>query len=280
MLYGDPSREYRGVEIFGKDSIEQKRGRWRQIFQAAKLPVNLGSSPLTLLLMAAAAVSMMYGAYAQFYSGVSPGGAITAPQSAMTVAPVTPPVNAPLSLSMNIIGQRKEPDGSYSEVVVREGSVLQSGDNFQVHVETNRPSHVYVLLFDSQGRASQLFPDPKIEQQGFTDPSRRVAVPDRDLWFWLDDQPGTETVYVLASEGPLADIRGLLLKMDRANETERKQLSGEIKQRIKIVERGVSGIAKGKTVTYPLSDGQRVQKVTEIVAGAGAVVRAISFEHR
>ena len=199
----------------------------------------------------------------------------------MTVAAVASPVViAPLSLSMNIVGQRQEPDGSYTEVIIKEGSLLRSRDHFQVHAETNRPSHVYVLLFDSQGQASQLFPDPKIEQPGFIEPARRTAIPDKDLWFWLDEHPGTETIYVLASEEPLNDIRGLLSKMGKASNAERQRLSGEIKERLKIVERGVGGVAKGKTVSYPLSDGRLVQKVTEIVAGSGAVVRAISFEHR
>jgi hypothetical protein len=60
-----------------------------------------------------------------------------------------PVIVAPLTLSMNIIGQRKEADGSYTEVLVNEGSVLRSYDNFQVHLETNRPAYVYILLYDS-----------------------------------------------------------------------------------------------------------------------------------
>jgi hypothetical protein len=181
---------------------------------------------------------------------------------------------------MSIIGQRREPDGSYTEVIVREGSVLQSRDHFQIHVETNKRAYIYVLLFDSRGQATQLFPDPKIEQSGYLDGVRKIAVPDKDLWFWLDENPGTETVYVLASEEPMSDIRGLLNEMVKASDIERKRLSGRIKERIAIVERGVGGVAKGKTVSYPLSDGRTIQKVTEIVAGSGAVVRAISFEHR
>lgn len=181
---------------------------------------------------------------------------------------------------MNIIGQRKEADGSYTEVVVREGSILRSRDHFQVHLEINRPSHIYVLLFDSQGQASQLFPDPKIEQAGFVEGGRKVAIPDKDLWYWLDENRGTETVYVLASQEPMTDIRGLLSKMAKASDDERKRLSREIRQRIGIVERGVGGVTKGKAVSYALSDGRTIQKVTEVVAGSGAVVRAISFQHR
>ena len=190
-------------------------------------------------------------------------------------------VAAPLTLSMNIIGQRKEVDGSYTEVLVSEGSVLRSYDNFQVHLETNRPAYVYILLYDSQGKASQLFPDPKIHHQGFLEQARRVVVPARDLWFWLDEHTGTETIYVLTSEKPMSDIQGLLTKMEAVDDDAgKKRVAQEIKQRIATVQRGVGGITKGQAVTYTLSDGKKIQKVTEVVTGTESVVRAVSFLHR
>jgi CHAT domain-containing protein len=191
-----------------------------------------------------------------------------------------PVVAAPLTLSMNIIGQRKEADGSYTEVLVNEGSVLRSYDNFQVHLETNRPAYVYILLYDSQDKASQLFPEPKIDQRGFLEQGRKVVVPARDLWFWLDENTGTETIYVLTSEKPMSDIQGLLAKMEAVDDVGKKRVAQEIKQRIATVQRGVGGITKGQTVTYTLSDGKKIQKVTEVVTGTESVVRAVSFLHR
>ena len=76
-------------------------------------------------------------------------------------------VAAPLTLSMNIIGQRKEADGSYTEVLVSEGSVLRSYDNFQVHLETNRPAYVYILLYDSQERPARSFLTPRLINRAF-----------------------------------------------------------------------------------------------------------------
>jgi CHAT domain-containing protein len=190
------------------------------------------------------------------------------------------PLLEPLSLSMEVIGQRKEPDGSYSEVIVQEGSVLQSGDHFQVEVETNKRAHVYLLLFDSRGRAKELFPDPKIEQAGFVEGGQRIAIPEQDLWFWLDENTGTETLYTVASEKPLPNVRELLHKMEAADDAGKKRASQEIKNKIPIVQRGVGGITKGKTVTYSLSSGDRIEKVTEVVSGSGSVVRALSFQHR
>jgi class 3 adenylate cyclase/CHAT domain-containing protein len=189
-------------------------------------------------------------------------------------------VAAPLSLRMNIIGQRKEADGGYTEVLVSEGSVLRSHDNFQVHLETSRPAYVYILIYDSQGKASQIFPDPKIDQPGFAEGGGRVVIPAKDLWFWLDEHTGTETVYVLASEKPMSDIQGLLAKMERVDEAGQKRVSQQIKERIAVMQRGVGGVTKGQAVTYMLSDGKRIQKVTEVVTGTGSVVRAVSFHHK
>ena len=61
-------------------------------------------------------------------------------------------------LRMNSIGQRKEEDGTHSEIIVKEGSMFRSQDNFQVHFETTSPAFISILLYDSQGKASQLFP--------------------------------------------------------------------------------------------------------------------------
>jgi CHAT domain-containing protein len=286
MLYGDPSRKFGLAE--GAGALGRARKGWRR-FSITRIPPGrsgerISATRLFVSLIGVLILAALYSGFS-FYSASSKKSEnppIQAAARSETSAPMIPAeaVAQPLTLSMNIIGQRKEPDASYTEVIVREGSVLRSNDHFQVHLETNRPSHVYILLFDSQGQASQLFPDPKIEQPGFIERGHKIAIPDKDLWFWLDEQPGTETVYVLASEEPMSDVRGLLGKIAKASEAERKRLSGEIKQRIGIVERGVGGVAKGKTVSYALSDGRTIQKVTDVVAGSGAVVRAISFEHR
>lgn len=187
---------------------------------------------------------------------------------------------APLSLRMNIIGQREEAEGGYTEILVSEGSVLRSHDNFQVHLETSRPAYVYILMYDSQGKASQIFPDPKANQPGSVEGGSKLVVPAKDLWFWLDDSTGTETIYVLASEKPMSDIQGLLTKMESTDEAGQKRASQQIKERIAVMQRGVGGIMKGQSVTYTLSDGKKIQKVTDVVQGAGSVVRAVSFQHR
>jgi hypothetical protein len=46
------------------------------------------------------------------------------------------------------------------------------------------------------------------------------------------------------------------------------------------MQRGVGGIVKDQSVTYTLSDGKKIQKVTDVVTGTRSVVRAVSFQHR
>jgi hypothetical protein len=185
-----------------------------------------------------------------------------------------------LTLKMNIIGQRKEADGSYSELLIRDGTMLRSRDNFRVHLETNRPAYVYILLYDSQGKASQLFPDPRINHSGLTDAGAKLAVPDANMWFWLDEDLGTETIFVLASEKPMTDIRALLAKIEKTNEAGQQRTSQEIvRKMVNLQQRGIGGVKQGPPATYQLSDGKKIEKITEVVTGAGAVVRMVSFRH-
>ena len=68
--------------------------------------------------------------------------------------------------------------------------------------------------------------------------------------------------------------------MQTTDDKGQQRASQEIKERIAVMQRGVGGIAKGQSVTYTLSDGKKIQKVTDVVTGSGSVVRAVSFQHK
>ena len=68
--------------------------------------------------------------------------------------------------------------------------------------------------------------------------------------------------------------------MQTADDKGQQRASQEIKERIALMQRGVGGITKGQAVTYTLTDGKKIQKVTDVVTGTGSVVRAVSFQHR
>ena len=127
-----------------------------------------------------------------------------------------------LELTMYIIGQSKSVDGSVSKVMVRDGSILQSKDKFKVQFETNKDAYVYILMHDSLNKAILLFPDPQINVKNHVEASTKYAVPTSDRWFWLDENVGNETIFVLASESPLDNIKALLLAMENVDEPKHK----------------------------------------------------------
>ncbi len=201
--------------------------------------------------------------------------------SAMNVSPVSNSASqVPLSLSVHVIGQRKEPDGSYTEIFVREGSVLRSGDQFQVYIRSDRDAYVYALLYNSLGQAWQLFPDPKIEQPGFITAHQGLVIPDKHLWFWLDDQPGMETIYALALERPLSNMPELLAKMESVQAGKNQPGLVPLQESVTGRQRGVGGIAQAGAENLTARDGELIKRVTDIIVATGAVVRSMSFHHR
>lgn len=184
-----------------------------------------------------------------------------------------------LELSINIIGQREERDGSVYEVIVKEGSILHSYDNFQVHLTSNKDAYVYILLYDSKGQASQLFPDPKIQLSNRLFGGKEYSIPSNKQWFWLDENIGVETIYVLVSETPLDGIQNLLHRMSAITDQEKRELSKQVREEIRMVERGVGGITEDKAKTFNLKNGKTIQSVTDTVTGTGAIVRAVTFRH-
>jgi len=277
MLYGDPAFAFDSadgeltVRSVAPEQSHMKRGQGMSGSMPAQTVNQAKTRAATYLygLLGVFILILGFLGYSHFYSNWGSSPKINAVNSV-----------TPLRLSMNVIGQKEEANGGYTEVLIKEGSVLRSREKFQVHFMTNRPANSCVLLYDSRGKARQLFPDPKLEETGFVETSRKVVAPDKDLWFWLDENPGTETIYVLAFAGPKPGIPELLKEMEAAGTVARKRASKELRERIASRQRGVGGISKGEPVTFSLNGGEEIEGVTEVVKGSGGVVRAISFQHK
>jgi hypothetical protein len=126
-----------------------------------------------------------------------------------------------VELSMEIIGKRKNADGSVSVVTIEDGSVLQTEDEFRVRFKTKKDAYVYIVIHDGLNKAKLLFPDPpKITFSNEVKANSIHTVP--ATWFWLDENVGIETVYVLASENQLDNIKSLLPEMENVEEPENK----------------------------------------------------------
>ncbi|NJL59737.1 MAG: DUF4384 domain-containing protein [Desulfobacteraceae bacterium] len=89
-----------------------------------------------------------------------------------------------------------------SEFEVKEGSVLKSGDHFNIRLISNKDAYLYVLLYDSSGEITALFSDNKVS----AGKTIVIANSEDGSELMLDDTVGDETLYFLTSDLPIEDF--------------------------------------------------------------------------
>lgn len=93
------------------------------------------------------------------------------------------------------------------ETDLKDGQTILSGEYFRIHFSVDRDAYVYALIADSSGGVTRLF-------SGKMKDGEEAAFPDNSHPpIQLDDQPGTETVYVLAFDGPVDDFEQKIRKL-------------------------------------------------------------------
>jgi len=138
-----------------------------------------------------------------------PGSGTEAERAAREAAsPVSATERDPLALHWYGFGQRQE-GGAWREFRVQDGMTMFDGDQFRVAFSPTADCHVYVLMFNADGAASQLFPNPAIQQGALCRGGQTCEIPDGINWFTLDDKGGTETLYLIASYDLQTDLQAL-----------------------------------------------------------------------
>jgi len=112
-----------------------------------------------------------------------------------------------------IVVRGEEP--KYKEVEIQNGGVLHSGDMFKIRFELKEEAYVYLLSLDSQGSLSILFPAKGADSHIKLKPHKDFVIPSGDKWLRLDENTGTESLYLLASSEEIKDID---LKIDQLRE--------------------------------------------------------------
>jgi hypothetical protein len=183
--------------------------------------------------------------------------------------------NTGVAVDFVVVAERLLADGTWGEVNVWDGGELKSFDKFQIYLEPHSDCHAYLLIYDSAGKASLLFPSKETGGSALLKNGFETRIPGRDLYFELDDKAGIETLYLLASPGPLADIEWLIEKMDKAGAD---SAIGAALTR-SIATRGIGRIVPGARVSFALTGGGKAEKVTELVTGKGTFFRKLGFKH-
>ncbi|MCX5669711.1 MAG: DUF4384 domain-containing protein [Planctomycetota bacterium] len=183
------------------------------------------------------------------------------------------------------------------ETGLPDGGTVTSGQRFKLRVQPNSDCSLYVLLYDSQGRATVLFPHQKIALASEVRGGVSYEIPEGTKWYWFDDRPGTETFYVVTSYTPLNDLGQLLAKMQKAGE-QQVQVAANARDHIdKVVTRGMSANTSGEyqlkgttiktrgvggvvDIGWGAPSSGSTGEMDNIVSGHATVVKKIVLNHR
>jgi len=87
------------------------------------------------------------------------------------------------------------------EFDVADGGILKSGDYFNISFKPDKNAYIRVLLYDSSKEITELFSD-----KAYSDKNILISTTKQGEKLQLDDVPGTEIVYILASKNPIENF--------------------------------------------------------------------------
>jgi TolB-like protein len=213
---------------------------------------------------------------------------------------------APIQMTYSVLAQRRREGGGVEELMLKDQDVLRSRDQFQIHFQPLADCHVYILLFDSAGKATTLFPHPGVKLGNKVAGGISYVVPDpapaggdpmglgdRRRWFWLNDDVGIETLYLVASYEPMKDLGALLKWMEQAGTEGAAEASEKVRKEIAAIGKGekpapegvqvqkdAGGVDGPVTFRVRLPDERSIEKVGEVVRGTFAVVKEFRIIHK
>lgn len=106
---------------------------------------------------------------------------------------------SPAYMGVSYYVRLKNADGSTSDVL--SSRKFKSGERFQLGVKVNKPSYVYILNEDVNGKIVQLYPQSGVDN--YIDAMGTVFLPAKGS-FEFDNEPGTEKLLVYVSPKAMA----------------------------------------------------------------------------
>jgi S1-C subfamily serine protease len=158
-------------------------------------------------------------------------------------------------------------EGVPSKVLIEQGGVLRSGDKFQVSFKASKDSYVYIFLQDSKGEISQLLPHPKVEQSNRVIKDDEYVIPAKDKWFWLDENVGKETIYILAMENPLDAAESVMSTLKSSGIDKLQKTLGD-------------NLLAAKVISILHTDEKLIEDINAIEKKIGAFEPQQSFESK
>lgn len=156
---------------------------------------------------------------------------------------------------------RRLKDGQ--ESLIADGERMNQNDSYAVEFKTASERYVYIYQKDGEGKLTPIFPNTQV--MAMTNPLQSNAyyrMPGPDKWFFLDENKGTEEIFMIASENPLQDpvtaIRNIVTDKTYASNT-----------------RGLGGIHRKEAPVVP-SKPTESAVYSKVMAGAQSAHKNIS----
>ena len=204
--------------------------------------------------------------------------------------PKQPP--GPIQMSWTIAGVHRRHDQQWELVDVLKRGKLDSGDRFQVEVRAEQDCFVYVVMLTSQNQPLLLYPVTGDATLARISANETLTVPGKGDWFILDNQPGAETVYLVAAHEPVKSLNELLTgtTATRSATPAAKSADGVAWKRTladleraspaPVEVRGIAGTTTAKPVTVNLEDGSTAVLPMQSLSADGAVVKKFTVDHQ
>jgi hypothetical protein len=182
-------------------------------------------------------------------------------------------------------------DGKNSTQPVTQDMALKSGDQVKMMVELQRKCFVYLFHDNRQGSVKLLFPYALQQFEGDYQPERRYYIPRGDAWFRLDDNPGHEVFYLVASAKRLDELEKAYLRHESAEEALKVDTARALVDLIKELRREHRELSSPAERPVPIGGALRsVEKVqdpdrldiaafADEILSSGFVARTYTIEH-
>lgn len=152
---------------------------------------------------------------------------------------VVPTYSSPLKLKV----QFQYEDDAGRTAPLEDNAALKSGQYVGITFRPESDCFVYIFWWDSSGNVGRLFPNPNLtEGTGEVKAGKTYWLPsmDGERWYILDDQPGEETIYVIASRTRNSKIEDLYEKLRNMSASARgskqgRKVEGELARQVNLM---------------------------------------------
>jgi len=157
-----------------------------------------------------------------------------------------------------------------------DGRKLTVDDNYKIYFKPLQTCYVYVIQQDAHHKTNILYNSPKPVEA-----HKDYWLPEYGKWFYLDQNKGKETIYVLASLNRAEDVEYLLTRTNTAaRQEEKKSAMKEVVYLVKSRSRSVDSagpIIKKPALDPSLPNNYEFQP--QQLAGKGGFYKSINFIH-